>query len=77
MVAGQLIDLIHRFNRIKDYSMNDKKRIEGYERLLADMKEAFEIEDEREFKRVNRMIWDIYDAIRYEKEELENDLVRN
>ena len=57
--------------------MNDKKRIEGYERLLADMKEAFEIEDEKEFKRVNRVIWDIYDAIRYEKEELENDLVRN
>ena len=77
MKLGDWVKLVERYHRIKDHSVDDQKRIEGYERLLADMKEAFEIEDEREFKRVNRVIWDIYDAIRYEKEELENDLVRN
>lgn len=74
LVAGQLVDLVHRWNRAKYHSFSDKQKLEAYKRILADMKEAFEITDEKEFKRTNRVIWDVYDAIRYEMEELEDDI---
>lgn len=81
MVLREIAELskkiVKRFHDAKDHSATDQQRIESYERILSDMKDVFEITDEQEFKRKNRLVWDIYDAIRYEKEELENALVRN
>lgn len=75
MKLGEWVKFVERFHRIREYSADAQKRIEGYERMLSDMTEAFG--DEEELKKHHPKLWNIYDAIQYEKEELENDLVRN
>lgn len=75
MKLGEWVEVVKRFHNIKDYSIDNQKRIEGYELMLSDLKEAFG--DEEEMKNEHPKIRIVYDAIKYEKEELENALVRN
>ena len=75
MKLGDWVEVVKRFHNIKDFSADNQKRIEGYERMLTDLTEAFG--DEETMKEEREDLWMIYDAIRYEKEELENALVRN
>ena len=75
MKLGDCVEVVKRFHNIKDFSADNQKRIEGYERMLTDLTEAFG--DEETMKEEREDLWMIYDAIRYEKEELENALVRN
>jgi len=75
MKLGDWVEVVKRFHNIKDFSADDEKRIEGYERMLSDLTEAFG--DEETMKNEREDLWMLYDAIRFEKEELENALVRN
>lgn len=71
MKLGDWVKLVERYHRIKDHSVNNQKRIEGYDRMLSDIEQAFE-----ELEQYPK-IQSIYDAIQYEKEVLENALVRS
>ena len=75
MKLGDWVEVVKRFHNIKDFSADNQKRIEGYGRLLSDLKESFG--DEETMKSENESLWVVYDAIRHEKEGLENALVRN
>ena len=75
MKLGDWVEVVKRFHNIKDFSADDHKRIEGYDRMMTDLTEAFG--DEETMKNEREVLWMIYDAIRFEKEELENALVRN
>lgn len=75
MKLGDWVEVVKRFHNIKDFSKDNQKRIEGYDRLLSDLTESFG--DEETMKSENESLWMLYDAIRHEKEALENALVRN
>lgn len=75
MKLGDWVEVVKRFHNIKDFSKDNQKRIEGYDRMMTDLTEAFG--DEETMKNEREDLWMLYDAIRFEKEELENALVRN